>query len=107
MRVFEVESGSEHLLPADTVTRDTPQAVGPPRSDGGPSQGPILPLAFRPRDDTFYVTAARWPGLQGKALRVRGEASGRRAAAAGRRGTASPDGSAQVREASSPRGLGT
>lgn len=70
MRVLEVESGSEHVLPADTVTRDTPQAVDPPRSGSGPSQGPILPLAFRARDDTFYVTAARWPELQGKALRT-------------------------------------
>jgi hypothetical protein len=63
MPVVEVESGREHRLPADAVTRDASRPVR--------SQGPILPLAFRPRAEAFYVTSARWPDLAGKALRLK------------------------------------
>jgi hypothetical protein len=56
--------GGVHQLPADTVTFDTP-----PRT-GGPAGGPLLPLAFRSSRDVFYVRAARWPELGGKALQL-------------------------------------
>ncbi len=60
MRVVEVDGGREHHLPADTVTHD----------EEGRARGPLVPLAFRPRHDVFYVRSDRWPGLAGKALRL-------------------------------------
>jgi hypothetical protein len=54
--------GSEHDLPADTVTRDEP-APG--------TRGPYVPLAFRPQGDVFYVCSARWSELAGLALRLK------------------------------------
>ena len=77
MRVVEVDSAAEHDLPADTVTRDTPPCrTWTPDSTGEPgrdarAQGPLLPLAFRPRHDVFFVSAARWPDLIGKALQLK------------------------------------
>ena len=59
MRVVEIDSRSEHELPADTVTRDE-VATG--------SSGPYIPLAFRVRRDVFYICSERWPELTGKAL---------------------------------------
>jgi hypothetical protein len=72
MPVVEVESGREHRLPADAVTRDTPPPACASRPGDGraASQGPLLPLAFRPRGDAFFVTSPRWPELAGKALRL-------------------------------------
>jgi hypothetical protein len=60
MKIVEIETGREHELPADTVSRDEPGA-----------QGPLIPLGFRPRHCAFYVCSARWPELAGKPLRVR------------------------------------
>ncbi len=59
MKVVEIDSRSEHDLPADTVTRDE-AASG--------ARGPYIPLAFRVRRDVFYIYSARWPELAGKAL---------------------------------------
>ena len=74
MPVIEVDSGKAHRLPADAVTRDTPRpppgAPWPGHVGGGRSQGPLLPLAFRPRSERFYVASSRWPELAGKALRL-------------------------------------
>jgi hypothetical protein len=67
MKVVEIDSRSEHDLPADTVTRDE-AASG--------SSGPFIPLAFRVRRDVFYICSARWPGLAGKALLLK--SAGRR-----------------------------
>jgi hypothetical protein len=61
MKVVEIETGYEHELPADTVSRDEP----------GGAHGPLVPLGFRPRDCAFYVFSERWPQLAGKPLRVR------------------------------------
>jgi hypothetical protein len=61
MKVVEIATGIEHELPADVVTRDTHPA--------SPS-GPILPLAFRPAGDSFYVTSSRWLSLAGKPVRL-------------------------------------
>jgi len=81
MRVVEIDGAAEHELPADTVTRDTPplptsrgvtSARGAAAGESGNgTRGPLVPLAFRPRHDVFYVCAARWPELSGKALRVK------------------------------------
>ena len=77
MRVVEIDSAAEHDLPADTVTRDTPPyrtwTTGQTGETGrdGRAQGPLLPLAFRPRHDVFYVWAGRWPELSGKALQLK------------------------------------
>jgi hypothetical protein len=81
MKVVEIEGASEHELPADTVTRDSPprspsQALASPGRQAAEAaracaHGPLLPLAFRPRDDVFYVDTARWPDLVGKALRLK------------------------------------
>ncbi|HEX9288772.1 MAG TPA: hypothetical protein VF904_04535 [Anaeromyxobacteraceae bacterium] len=81
MWVVEIDGALEHELPADTVTRDTPP-LAPSRGvtsergaaaagSGNGTRGPLVPLAFRPRHDVFYVSAARWPELTGKALRVK------------------------------------
>jgi len=77
LRVVEVDSAAEHDLPADTVTRDTPpyrtRTTDQTRESGrdGRAQGPLLPLAFHPRHDVFYVSAGRWPDLIGKALQLK------------------------------------
>jgi hypothetical protein len=60
MRVVEIASGMKHELPADAVTRDVPT----------PARGALVPLAFRPAGDAFYVSSGRWPELTGKALRL-------------------------------------
>jgi hypothetical protein len=77
MRVVEVDNAVEHDLPADTVTHDAPPGRPCPTdrraeygSEGG-AQGPLLPLAFRPRRDVFYVWSERWPDLIGKALELK------------------------------------
>lgn len=61
--------GSEHEIPADTVTREEPAPA---------SRGPYVPLAFRAARDVFYVWSERWPELAGKALRLKFPAARRR-----------------------------
>ncbi|HET9597809.1 MAG TPA: hypothetical protein VFP65_19635 [Anaeromyxobacteraceae bacterium] len=65
MRVVEIDSGREHELPADAVTRDSAGAIAP-----------LLPLGFRPRGAVFFVTSQRWPELRGLALCAAGAAAG-------------------------------
>ena len=62
MKIVEIETGLEHELPADTVSRDDP----------GGTRGPLVPLGFRGGHSAFYVVSERWPHLAGKPLRVRG-----------------------------------
>jgi hypothetical protein len=78
MRVVEVDNAVEHDLPADTVTRDAPPGRScttdrraPEYGSDGGAQGPLLPLAFRLRNDVFYVWSERWPDLIGKALELK------------------------------------
>jgi hypothetical protein len=80
MTVVEIDSGAEHVLPADAVTHDTPRysrlhhTAGDMRRPAASLQrerGPLVPLGFRPRHDVFYIAAPRWPELVGKALRVK------------------------------------
>jgi hypothetical protein len=61
LSVVEVQGGREHVLPADTVTRDTVHAGGP-----------IVPLAFRAHHEVFFVSGERWRALSGKELSLAG-----------------------------------
>jgi hypothetical protein len=59
MRVVEVDSGQEHELPADAVTRDHAGALAP-----------LIPLGFRAHDAVFFVSSQRWPELMDRPLRT-------------------------------------
>ena len=61
LKVIEIVSGTERVLPADAVTR----ALRTPSP-----YCPVVPLGFRAPGDTFFVSSERWPDLDGKALRV-------------------------------------
>jgi hypothetical protein len=63
MTVVEVDGSGEHELPADTVTWDDARA-----------SAPLVPLGFRPRRARFFVRSGRWPGLAGRALRLKDSA---------------------------------
>jgi hypothetical protein len=74
VKVVEIDSGREHVLPADTVTCDAPPAPAHHACAAGATsavRAPLVPLAFRPRRDVFYVSTGRWPQLAGKSLRVK------------------------------------
>ena len=80
MTVVEIDNGTEHVLPADAVTHDTPRysrlyhTAGDLRRPAEAlkrERGPLVPLAFRSREAVFYIAAPRWPDLVGKALQLK------------------------------------
>ena len=59
--MVEIASGTEHEIPADAVTRDVRAPA---------AHGPLVPLAFRPHGDAFFLLGDRWAEFSGKPLRL-------------------------------------
>ena len=64
MKVVDVFTGVECVLPGDTATRDARTLA----HFSHPS-GAVLPLLMRPPGVDFYVCGARWPELLGSLVR--------------------------------------
>ncbi len=64
VKVVEIGTEIEHLLPGDAATRDARTLA----YFSYPS-GAVVPLVLRPADAVFYVAGDRWPELTGKLVR--------------------------------------
>jgi hypothetical protein len=64
VKVVEVGTGLEYVLPGDAPTRDARTLA----YFSYPS-GAVVPLVLRPADAMFYIAGERWPELTGKLVR--------------------------------------